>query len=624
VLLRQGEGQKGRKRLGQQPSHVTSGSAHYTQVSSLQQQLRGKDGDISRLTQEVDVIKGVCAHITTDKSTIIAGLHKRVEGLEKTLASTEEDHTKTRSEHTEAKEKLEEAEAQRHQLHCQLQSDTTKDFNQCVDELDELRIKLEAFEHMHSRTAQELQACRKEHDGLLLKLHVSKNLQFTTTAQLKGSEGHYDELQAKLQASEELLIFQYSTADELRECQDEYDTLRAAVGASGEEKKRLADAKGNLESKVAGLEQTLEEEESAHDRTSDDLGACEEKLEEINEELMDVLEQLEAAETMKVSLIEKSYKAQDVENKLAAVTKEIEELKTLQNTIITKISEDTGQLPQACESPHTSTERKQYDSSESPELNGGYQSVVAAQEATSDKGATSTEQAVELTHEALDVSDVANKLTIDKNIETAADLPLKATSHGDDAVANSVGLVTDFNQSSNERDDATSSPDIASLSQSSSVSSLEAAVETANLPAPSKLELPSPASGISTMVLGAAALGVGAWDEDKEDAAFVPRGFTTSIAEQPLAQPDEQFSTSSIEMYPSEGAISSALRLALVRWSSCHHHSSTSSSRATATSFPESPCPLRSARSRSSMCFLRTGTSSRSSCGLYLPPFQRR
>jgi hypothetical protein len=30
VLLRQGEGQKGRKRLGQQPSHVTSGSARYS------------------------------------------------------------------------------------------------------------------------------------------------------------------------------------------------------------------------------------------------------------------------------------------------------------------------------------------------------------------------------------------------------------------------------------------------------------------------------------------------------------------------------------------------------------------------------------------------------------------
>jgi hypothetical protein len=29
VLLRQGEGQKGRKRLGQQPSHVTLGSARY-------------------------------------------------------------------------------------------------------------------------------------------------------------------------------------------------------------------------------------------------------------------------------------------------------------------------------------------------------------------------------------------------------------------------------------------------------------------------------------------------------------------------------------------------------------------------------------------------------------------
>jgi hypothetical protein len=31
VLLRQGEGQKGRDRLGQQPSHVTSGSARYRQ-----------------------------------------------------------------------------------------------------------------------------------------------------------------------------------------------------------------------------------------------------------------------------------------------------------------------------------------------------------------------------------------------------------------------------------------------------------------------------------------------------------------------------------------------------------------------------------------------------------------
>jgi hypothetical protein len=30
VEARQGEGQKGRKRLGQQPSHVTSGSARYT------------------------------------------------------------------------------------------------------------------------------------------------------------------------------------------------------------------------------------------------------------------------------------------------------------------------------------------------------------------------------------------------------------------------------------------------------------------------------------------------------------------------------------------------------------------------------------------------------------------
>jgi hypothetical protein len=32
ALLRQGEGQKGRKRLGQQPSHVTSGSTRYTIV----------------------------------------------------------------------------------------------------------------------------------------------------------------------------------------------------------------------------------------------------------------------------------------------------------------------------------------------------------------------------------------------------------------------------------------------------------------------------------------------------------------------------------------------------------------------------------------------------------------
>jgi hypothetical protein len=35
VLLRQGEGQKGRKRLGQQPSHVTSGSARYTDTLRL-------------------------------------------------------------------------------------------------------------------------------------------------------------------------------------------------------------------------------------------------------------------------------------------------------------------------------------------------------------------------------------------------------------------------------------------------------------------------------------------------------------------------------------------------------------------------------------------------------------
>jgi hypothetical protein len=32
-LPRQGEGQKGRKRLGQQPSHVTSGSARYTDLA---------------------------------------------------------------------------------------------------------------------------------------------------------------------------------------------------------------------------------------------------------------------------------------------------------------------------------------------------------------------------------------------------------------------------------------------------------------------------------------------------------------------------------------------------------------------------------------------------------------
>jgi hypothetical protein len=30
ALLRQGEGQEGRKRLGQQPSHVTSGLARYS------------------------------------------------------------------------------------------------------------------------------------------------------------------------------------------------------------------------------------------------------------------------------------------------------------------------------------------------------------------------------------------------------------------------------------------------------------------------------------------------------------------------------------------------------------------------------------------------------------------
>jgi hypothetical protein len=34
ALLRQGEGQEGRKRLGQQPSHVTSVSARYTRAFS--------------------------------------------------------------------------------------------------------------------------------------------------------------------------------------------------------------------------------------------------------------------------------------------------------------------------------------------------------------------------------------------------------------------------------------------------------------------------------------------------------------------------------------------------------------------------------------------------------------
>jgi hypothetical protein len=37
VLLRQGEGQKGRKRQGQQPSHVTSGSARYIQEFSVEE-----------------------------------------------------------------------------------------------------------------------------------------------------------------------------------------------------------------------------------------------------------------------------------------------------------------------------------------------------------------------------------------------------------------------------------------------------------------------------------------------------------------------------------------------------------------------------------------------------------
>jgi hypothetical protein len=180
-----------------------------------------------------------------------------------------------------------------------------------------------------------------------------------------------------------------------------------------------------------------------------------------------------------MSLITKTYDVQEVQDKLAATTKEVEELKTHQDAISTK-------------------------------------------------------------------------LTIDEDIETAADPPLDSTSRGDDAVANSVELVTESDQSSNERDDATPSPDTASLSQSSSASSLETTGETANLPAPSELELPSPSSGISTMMLGTAALGVGTWDDEEDDAMFVPRGFTTSIAEQPLVQADEQLSISSMDIYPSE------------------------------------------------------------------------
>jgi hypothetical protein len=157
-----------------------------------------------------------------------------------------------------------------------------------------------------------------------------------------------------------------------------------------------------------------------------------------------------------------------------------------------------------------------------------------------------------------DCMDLANQLaavtkeTDEHQKPQVVDIPaatsIDAISHSEADAPESAKKLSESEESGNGRCDATPSPDAASRSRSTSLYSAESVAEAAQEFEQPKTAPFSATVGVSTMVLGAAAMGAGAWDEDEEDATFVPRGFTTTIAEQPLEQPDEHWSTMHIDM----------------------------------------------------------------------------
>jgi chromosome segregation ATPase len=152
---------------------------------------------------------------------------------------------------------------------------------------------LEVSNTAHKITKEKLDEIESQRSQLHYELGASEQLQSDTANDLKKCREECDELKVKLQDSEELYS---NTTMQLKECQEECDTLKTAVSASEEQKKRLAEIEGKLESKIAGLERKLEQEEGAHDHTTDDLEACEEELGGIKDQLADSKEQLGSAE----------------------------------------------------------------------------------------------------------------------------------------------------------------------------------------------------------------------------------------------------------------------------------------------------------------------------------------
>jgi chromosome segregation ATPase len=153
-----------------------------TEVLSLQQQLRGKEVDIGRLTQEAEVIKDECARIANEKGAIIARVHERVAQLE--------DHITTQGECT--------------RIICEKYTIITG-LCDCVAQLE---THLASAEEDHTKTKDER-----------------------------------DELNIKLQASEDVQI---TTAVELKQCREERNSLKTTAKVAEEENSRLADANGEL------------------------------------------------------------------------------------------------------------------------------------------------------------------------------------------------------------------------------------------------------------------------------------------------------------------------------------------------------------------------------------------
>ena len=84
--------------MGEMEKHLKNVATVIKQATDLQQQLRGKDADIGRLTQEVNAIKADCARIANEKDTIIASLQQRITEIEISFMTTKDEFTKTKAE----------------------------------------------------------------------------------------------------------------------------------------------------------------------------------------------------------------------------------------------------------------------------------------------------------------------------------------------------------------------------------------------------------------------------------------------------------------------------------------------------------------------------------------------